>query len=112
MEQNNLKRKQVEAIHKAFRRGIQQCLSNNDGIKENYLKWMVMYHWNNKSKQLDVLSWFDKQTMKCSPKIYKIMVDIYKAILLFDIKNVNAISNVQRSYIERIARFYEKCLNE
>merc|ERR1712130_692092 len=41
---DNLIGKQADAIHRAFRRGIQECLSNNDELKECYLQWMVMYH--------------------------------------------------------------------
>ena len=97
--------KQVNAIHKAFKRGIQECLSNNDEIKEHYLKWMVIYHGNDKSKQLQVLNWFESQTMKCSPNIYKLILDIYESILLLFDMNDN-------KCIDKMVRFFEKGINE
>jgi len=100
----NLIGKQEDAIHRAFRRGVQECLSNNDELKEYYLQWMVMYHGGDKQRQLDVLSWFERQTMKCSARIYKIILDIYENLLLFE--------NGRATYVDKVARFFEKCVNE
>jgi len=99
-------RKQVEAIHGAFRKGISECLSNNDGLKETYLQWMVMYHADNKAKQLEVLEWFETQTMRCSPHIYKVIFDIYDAILLFGKKKKDT------NTLRKVSKFYEKGVGE
>merc|ERR1712083_55980 len=79
---------------------------------ESYLRWMVMYHGEDEGKQMEVLQWFENQTMKCSPRIYKIILDIYESTLLFGIAGLTAMDRRQKNKIDRIGRVYEKCLNE
>eukprot|EP01083_Nonionella_stella_P184987 673326_1 len=91
----------TKQIEDTFRRAIEECLSHNDELKESYLRWIVCF---DECKILNALQWFDHHTMKCSPTIYKQIFDIYESILLFD--------GDHRTNIERIARLYEKCLNQ
>ena len=107
-----LELKQANAIHKGFRKGIQHCLSHNDELKERYLRWMVMYHGEDEEKQMEVLQWFENQTLKSSPRIYKMMFDIYESILLFGMDVTTGASRMQKGRINRVGRVYERCVLE
>merc|ERR1719361_803889 len=71
-----------------------------------------MYHGEDEGKQMEVLQWFDNQTMKCAVRIYKIIFDIYESILLFGIDATTGVNRMQKSRIDRVGRVYEKCLHE
>ena len=107
-----MERKQSEAIHRGFRKGIQHCLSHNDALKESYLRWMVLYHGEDEEKQMEVLQWFETQTMKCSPKIYKIILDVYESILLFGIEDVTTRNRMQKRNVSRMEKVFDHCLSE
>ena len=48
---------------------------------------------------------------KSSPNVFKIMLDIYESMLLFDIENINVLTRTQRANIDKVAAVYSKAIN-